>query len=180
MALYARIKIANHVSPEMHREVDRYIKDPNQTRSQAMKASDAMLLARQLIQSLPIVPTNERIFELAQEIEIGMFDDLGPIEDVRKNWESWQNRVREILQAQKILLAATNNFNTDYYAEAEKFINNIKNEKNAYDKVCNEIYKYVMTNKEYAVALAETAQKNNIFHKIDVDEIFSVLGININ
>lgn len=37
MALYARIKIANHVSPEMHREVNRYIKDPNQTRSQVMK-----------------------------------------------------------------------------------------------------------------------------------------------
>lgn len=175
------IKKANHVSPQMHKEVDQFITDPTQTHSQVIKASDAHLLARRLLQDLPLVPTNERIFELAQEIEIGLFDDLGPIEEAFNNWEAWKQRVSEILKAQKILVAANKNEkNTNYYTEAEKFMATIDNlsEVEAYDKLCNEVYKYVFKNKELAVALIEAGLEHKIFTKIDSDELLRTLGIN--
>jgi uncharacterized protein HemY len=188
MPLYARInknelnniKQANHVSPQMHKEVDKFITDPTQTHSQVIKASDAHLLARRLLQDLPIVPTSERIFELAQEIEIGLFDDLGPIEEAFNNWDAWKQRVKELLKAQKILVAANKNEeNVDYYDKAEKFITSIDNlsETQAYDKLCNKVYEHIFKNKEFAIALIEAGLEHKIFSKIDSDELLRTLGI---
>lgn len=188
MPLYARInknelnniKQANHVSPQMHKEVDKFITDPTQTHSQVIKASDAHLLARRLLQDLPIVPTSERIFELAQEIEIGLFDDLGPIEEAFNNWDAWKQRVKELLKAQKILVAANKNEeNVDYYDKAEKFITSIDNlsETQAYDKLCNKVYEHIFKNKEFAITLIEAGLEHKIFSKIDSDELLRTLGI---
>jgi len=189
MPLYARInknnlkKEANHVSPQMHKEVDKFITDPTQTHSQVIRASDAHLLARRLLQDLPLVPTSERIFELAQEIEIGLFDDLGPIENAFDNWDAWKQRVTELLKAQKILIAANKKEDEpNYYAEAKKFIKSIENlpKSQSYDKLCNKVYDYIFKNKEFAVALIETGLEKGIFTKIDSDELLSTLGINPN
>lgn len=210
MSLYAKInkkdlkketfgKQANHVSPQMHKEVDKYISDPTQTHSQVIKASETYLLARRLLQDLPIVPTSERIFELAQEIEIGLFDDLGPVEKAEANWDAWKERTKEILKAQKILIAAVNTKNEkvdfkkieetepkkedskeiDYYAEAEKVVNSLKNiEKyKAYNKIFDEIYSYIYSNKEYAVAIIEIALKEKIIDKIDYQELLTIIGV---
>ena len=174
-------KIANHVSPQMHKEVDKYIEDPTQTHTQVVRANNAMLLARRLLQDLPMVPTNERIFELAQEIEIGLFDDLGTLEEAEKNWQAWKDRTVEILKAQKILIAAVQESveNVDYYAEANKFIQTLKNLDfhTAYSKILDEFYKNAYTNKEYAIAILETAEKNKMIDHIDTEEVLMTIGI---
>jgi hypothetical protein len=174
-------KIANHVSPQMHKEVDKYIEDSTQTHTQVVRANNAMLLARRLLQDLPMVPTNERIFELAQEIEIGLFDDLGPLEEAEKNWQAWKDRTVEILKAQKILIAAVqgSNEDVDYYTEAENFIKSIKELEPhvIYTKVLDKVYSYAYSNKEYAVALLETAKKYKILDEIDIEELLMTIGV---
>jgi len=195
-------KVANHVSPKMHQEVNKYVTDPTQTHSQVIKASETHLLARRLLQDLPIVPTSERIFELAQEIEIGLFDDLGSIEEAEANWDAWKERTKEILKAQKILIAAVKGEDVkldfeqmeevkeepkkeetkeevDYYAEAKKFVDGLKDiEKyKAYNKIFDEVYDYIYLNKEYAVALIETALKEKMIDKIDYQELLIIVGV---
>lgn len=99
-------KIANNVSPSIHREVEKHITDKDGNRWRVQQAQDAFLIAKQLIASLPIVPTNERVYELAQDITIGSYDDISSIEDAKleENWKKWRQRTVELLQSKGILL----------------------------------------------------------------------------
>lgn len=100
-------KIANHVSPKMHEEVNQHITaEPSGIRTKEQQMSDTLLLAKQLIADLPLVPTNDLTYELAQEIEIGQFDDISSIELAHDKWDEWMQRTVEILRGKKILVAS--------------------------------------------------------------------------
>lgn len=102
----SKIKKANHVSPAMHEEVNKYLTESDVNRSKLIQSSEAHLVAKQLLSDLPIVPTNERIFELAQYIIMGSFNDISELETAHDNWEPWKERTMELLKSQGIILAS--------------------------------------------------------------------------
>ncbi len=99
-------KVANNVSPNVHKEVEKHIIDKDGNRSKIQQSRMEFLLAKRLLAVLPIVPTNERVYELAQDISIGKFDDICSIENAEKkeNWDKWVERAKELLIANKILI----------------------------------------------------------------------------
>lgn len=68
-------------------------------------------LAKQLIYSLPIVPTNDRIYELVQDIERGDFDDISSVEDAKQHWDQWVERTKEILRGRGIIASRLKKLN---------------------------------------------------------------------
>ena len=60
-------KVANNVSPNMHREVEKHITDKDGNRYRIQQANMAFLLAKRLLAALPMVPTNERVYECSSE-----------------------------------------------------------------------------------------------------------------
>lgn len=99
-------KVANNVSPNMHREVEKHIKDPAGNRWRVQQSQDAFLIAKRLLAALPIVPTNERVYELAQDIVIGSFEDICPVEEAEneENWEAWKQRTIDLLKSRNIFI----------------------------------------------------------------------------
>lgn len=99
-------RIANNVSPNMHREVERHITDEDGNRWRVQQSQDAFLVAKHLLAALPIVPTNERVYELAQDIVIGSFDDICPVEEaeLEGNWEKWKVRTIDLLKSRNIFI----------------------------------------------------------------------------
>lgn len=99
-------KVANNVSPNMHREVEKHITDKDGNRYRIQQANMAFLLAKRLLAALPMVPTNERVYELAQDITVGKFDDICPIEESEdpNNWDKWVERTKQLLIANGILI----------------------------------------------------------------------------
>lgn len=71
---------------------------------------DSFSLAKDLINSLPIVPRYELMSQLSQDIEKGSFDDISSVEDARENWEDWVNRTKSILKSRNIILSKKNYF----------------------------------------------------------------------
>ncbi len=100
-------RLSNNVSPEMRREVEKHVTDKDSNRWRVQQSQLSFLLAKRLLASLPIVPTNERVYELAQYIVIGSFEDISIIEEAEteENWDKWRQRVVDLLKAQKILLS---------------------------------------------------------------------------
>lgn len=97
-------KNANHVSPAMHEEVTRHTVDGNNNRSQVQQAQMEFLISKRLLACLPIVPTNERVYELAQDIQGGLFEDLGDLVNCEQNWDMWVARTADILRAKGIFV----------------------------------------------------------------------------
>lgn len=73
--------------------------------------ANAFDLAKSLISELPIVPTNDRVYELVQDIERGDYDDISPIEEAGKHWEEYVERTKEILRGRRILLSRLRKMN---------------------------------------------------------------------
>ena len=53
-----------------------------------------------------MAPTNERVYELAQDITVGKFDDICSIEEAEdpNNWDKWVERTKQLLIANGILI----------------------------------------------------------------------------
>lgn len=64
--------------------------------------------ATDLMAALPLVPVNDRIYELVQDIQSGAFSDISSVEDAQDYWEQWVERTKEILRARKILVSNNN------------------------------------------------------------------------
>ena len=100
-------KVANHVSPFMHEEVMQHIiSEPSGIRSKVQQSSMAFVIAKDLMAALPLVPANEVLYNLVQDIEAGHYDDISTLEDAEKeeNWEAWKERTKEILIAKGLLV----------------------------------------------------------------------------
>lgn len=67
--------------------------------------SNSYLLAKDLINGLPIVPRYDLMSQIAQDIERGDFDDISSPEEARSNWDAWLARARRILQSRNIILS---------------------------------------------------------------------------
>ena len=66
--------------------------------------SDSYSIAKDLINSLSILPRTTLIEQMAQDIERGDFDDISSLEDARKHWKDWIKRARQILKSRNIIL----------------------------------------------------------------------------
>ena len=113
-------KTANHVSPAMHEELQRHIeteqmpdeptsRNPGETVSRAkiQGAEMEFVIAKRLLAALPIVPTNERVYELAQDIHAGYYDDISSLEEAESEgvWEAWKERTMELLRSKNIVIS---------------------------------------------------------------------------
>lgn len=93
-------KVANHTS-----DLNNEIVEKEVSTGKGEYFSTAFELAKALIAELPIVPVNDRIYELVQDIERGDYDDIAPIEEAKEHWEAFVERTREILRARRILIS---------------------------------------------------------------------------
>lgn len=66
--------------------------------------ADSYLIAKDLINSLAILPRTALIEQMAQDVERGDFDDISPLSDAKKYWKQWVARARQILKARNIIL----------------------------------------------------------------------------
>ena len=98
-------KKANNVSPAMHEEVNRHVVDGNNTRSLEQQAQMEFVIAKRLLASLPITPTNERVFDLANDLQNGLFADLGDVFTCEQNWQDWVERTSELLRTKKVVIS---------------------------------------------------------------------------
>lgn len=99
------IKKSNHVSPKMHDEVQTQVSDPNGDRTKILMSKDEFVIAKRLLSELPVTPTSERTYELAQDIFMGLYEDISSIEDADNNWEQWKYRTMEILRKNGVIIS---------------------------------------------------------------------------
>lgn len=99
-------KVANHTS-ELNNQIteNEVVKDPKTNLNKEGFFATAFELAKSLLSELPIVPTNDRVYELVQDIERGDFDDISPVEEAREHWSEYVERTNEILRARRILIS---------------------------------------------------------------------------
>ncbi|MFW6008651.1 MAG: hypothetical protein ACOCP8_05225 [archaeon] len=69
------------------------------------------------------------------------------------------------------------NFDIDYYEEAQKFIDKIKNNKNVEDILEKEINKNISKSKQYAVALAEIGNEEGIISDGTLNDVYQFIGV---
>ena len=103
----SRLKQANHVSPFMHEKVNTHItSEPSGIQTKVEQSSMSFVIAKELMAALPLVPANEVLYNLVQDIEMGHYDDISSIEDAMKdeNWENWKERTKELLIAKGLLV----------------------------------------------------------------------------
>ena len=103
----SRLKLANHVSPFMHEKVNQHItSEPSGIQTKVEQSSVAFVIAKELMAALPLVPANEVLYNLVQDIEMGHYDDISNLEDAMKdeNWENWKERTKELLIAKGLLV----------------------------------------------------------------------------
>jgi hypothetical protein len=98
-------KIANNVSPAIHKEVEKQMTNPNADSSKVLLSKEEFVIAKRLLADLPIVPTNERLYELVQEIQLGQFDDISSIAEAEDHWSEWKQRTLDILRSKNIVLS---------------------------------------------------------------------------
>lgn len=103
--LRQRLKEANNVSPSIHKEVEKHVPGGDNNRSKERQSRYEFLLAKRLLAALPIVPTNDRVYDLIQDILIGLYDDISTPEEAesKENWDAWVQRTVDILRSKGIL-----------------------------------------------------------------------------
>ena len=99
------IKKANHTSPLMHKEVELHTLNGDNNRSKIQQANLQFVIAKRLVAGLPLVPTNDLVYSIVDDIQLGLYDDLGDISECDKNWNEWLKRTVYILRAQGRLLS---------------------------------------------------------------------------
>jgi hypothetical protein len=67
--------------------------------------NNSFLLAKDLINSLPIVPRYDLMSQIAQDIERGDYDDISPMSEARNHWDEWLLRTKQILRFRNIILS---------------------------------------------------------------------------
>jgi len=116
-------KIANHVSPQVHNAVTEQItRDnpivPKSTFDDATKrlySNYNFMIAKKLLADLPIVPTNERAYELTEQIQIGLYQDISPVEEAEQHWDAWLERTVVYLHSIGILIGSGNYDVSQYF-----------------------------------------------------------------
>jgi hypothetical protein len=109
-------KKANHVSPQMHNAVTDHIQgDHNVTKR--LFSNYNFMIAKRLLADLPIVPTNERAYELTQQIQMGLFDDISSVEEAEQNWDAWLTRTIEYLKSIGIFIGNGDYEGTSYFKQ---------------------------------------------------------------
>lgn len=98
-------KKANHVSPRMHKEVELHAINGDNNRSKVQQANRQFLIAKRLLADLPLVPTNNLVYSIVDDMQVGLYDDLGDIASCDKNWDEWLNRTAELMRAEGYLLS---------------------------------------------------------------------------
>lgn len=80
-------RLANHVSTEMHDEVNNQILD-NTLRSRWLKqqSTNEFSLAKKIVNYLPIAPTNNLIYKIYKDILDGHYKELGDIDYLYSNF----------------------------------------------------------------------------------------------
>lgn len=96
-------RVANNVSPWMHEQVEKQMTNAKGDTTKKNQSKYEFVIAKRLLMELPIVPTNERVYQLVQDIYIGLFDDISPIEEAERHWDMWKKRTMEILENTGIL-----------------------------------------------------------------------------
>ena len=89
-------------SPYIHRVVNDLI--TTNTNSSKNLSDIEFLIAKQLLADMPIIPTSERLYDLTDQLKLGLFDDICTMEDVYNHWPECLDRVREYLKSINILL----------------------------------------------------------------------------
>ena len=97
-------------SPYVHHKInDLLIKDTNMSKNMS---SEEFLVAKQLLADLPIVPTSERIYDLTDQLKLGLLDDVTDGTFNRKacydSWETCLDLTREYLRGIGILCSEAN------------------------------------------------------------------------
>lgn len=101
------IKKANHSfssSKRIHKEIELRTINGDNNRSKYEQANMTFVIAKRLIADLPLTPTNDLIYSVVDDIQVGLYDDLGTIDTCENNWKDWLVRTIEILQAQGRLI----------------------------------------------------------------------------
>lgn len=91
-------KVNNHVSPEMHEEVIKDVKDTDRTKRR--QSSDSYLIAKELVMECVITPTNENILSIMKDIDSAKYSDIG---SYKENKDQWKKRTLEIFKNKNIL-----------------------------------------------------------------------------
>lgn len=94
------IKQSNHVSPEVHLDVEEHVLDNN--KSMKRNSSDSYLLSKQIVAELPLTVSNGMLLKIMKYIDGGKYADIGSSSE---NWDKWLERTTELLREEKILLA---------------------------------------------------------------------------
>ena len=98
----------NNFSRRIHKEIELRTINGDNNRSKYEQANMAFVIAKRLIADLPLTPTNDLIYSIVDDIQVGLYDDLGNINNCDNNWQDWLNRTVEILQAQGRLINYNN------------------------------------------------------------------------
>jgi len=93
-------RLSNRVNPFTHNVVTALVKDQKST--EKMNSSLAFLTAKKLLADLPLVPTGERVYELTQQLQLGLLDTVCPLEEADKHWQECLDATKNYLQAIKV------------------------------------------------------------------------------
>ncbi len=94
--------VANSKQNVVYKNIGKFVSDGNNNLSREVHSKIDYMIARRLLAEIAIVPTNERLYDLIQDISIGLFDDISPLENAEENWDEWVERTKEILYAKGI------------------------------------------------------------------------------
>lgn len=103
-----RLVANNNLSKRIYKEIELRTINGDNNRSKYEQANMTFVIAKRLIADLPLTPTNDLIYSIVDDIQVGLYDDLGTIETCEKNWSDWLKRTIEILQAQGRLVVYNN------------------------------------------------------------------------
>lgn len=100
--LNAKLKhLANNTSRRMHKEVELHVINGDNNRSKLEQANMNFIIARQLIADLPLVPSNDLLYTVVDNMQNGLYNDLLPYEN---HWQECLKRTQDILIKQNRLI----------------------------------------------------------------------------
>lgn len=98
-------------SKRLHKEIELRTINGDNNRSKYEQANMTFVVAKRLIADLPLTPTNDLIYSIVDDIQVGLYDDLGTVNTCDNNWDQWLKRTIEILKAQGRLIDYDNSIN---------------------------------------------------------------------
>lgn len=89
-------RLGNGVSPYTHGVVNDIVENQS---TKSDYARPEMVLAKQLLADIPIVPTSERIYDLTEQIQLGLLNEICQPADAKEHWQECLNCTIEYLRA---------------------------------------------------------------------------------